>query len=188
MDRRQSILDAALAAYSETGTTAIDEIRRRSGASVGSIYHRFGGKEGLAAALYVSIIRGYQRGVTRALRRATTAEEAVKALVRHHLRWVERHSDEARFLLDSGIRAEADPQLRDLNQALFAQLEAWLAGQGGIRRVPRDVFYAVVIGPAQEMSRHWLAGRVRSLRALEDELAEAAWRAVREERGEDTQL
>lgn len=181
MARRQAILDAALASYGETGTTAIDEVRRRSGASIGSIYHHFRGKDGIAAALYVEILRGYQDGFLRALARHGDAERTIKALVRHHLRWVDRHPAEARFLLESGAGAAARGELTEMNRELFAAVDKWLEAQPDIRALGRDAFYAVVIGPAQEAARHWLAGRMRSLRALEHELAEAAWRAIREE-------
>src|ERR1044072_5609834 len=67
--RKDEILEAALGSFAATGGTAIEEVRKRSGASVGSIYHHFGGKDGIAAALYVQILRGYQEGVARALRR-----------------------------------------------------------------------------------------------------------------------
>jgi AcrR family transcriptional regulator len=177
--RRQSILDAALDSFDATGGTAIDEVKARSGASVGSIYHHFGGKDGIAAALYVEILRGYQQGFVLALRSAAGAEAGIKALVRHHLRWVERHPAEARFLLESGAGAAAGDELRALNRELFTHVEAWLARQEAIRPVGRDVFYAVVIGPAQEASRHWLAGRMKSLRRLEPDLTEAAWRAIK---------
>jgi hypothetical protein len=53
------------------------------------------------------------------------------------------------------------------------------ATRAGIRPLPREIFLATLIGPAQEISKLWLAGRIPSLRRLEDELAGAAWRAVR---------
>ena len=73
-DRRQAILDAALQAFTESGTTAatVDDVRRLSGASVGSIYHHFGDKEGLAAALYVEGLRSYQEGFLAVLEREPT--------------------------------------------------------------------------------------------------------------------
>ena len=180
MDRREAILEAALESYAATGGTAIEDVRRRSGASVGSIYHHFGGKDGVAAALYVEILRGYQDGVVRALRRAGGAEEGIEALVRHHLRWVERNPDRARFLLRGGVvREAAGEELAELNRALSAAVEEWVGTRPEIRRLPLEVFYAAVIGPAQEASRLWLSGRIGSLRRLEDELAAAAWRAVR---------
>jgi AcrR family transcriptional regulator len=180
MSRREAILEAALDSFGASGEVAIEEVRRRSGASVGSIYHHFGGKDGIAAALYVEILRGYQAGVVRALGKADSAEQGVTGLVRHHLRWVERNPERARFLLGGGaLREAAGEELRELNRDLSAALDGWVERQKEIRALPREVFYAVVIGPAQEASRLWLAGRVGSLRKLEDELAESAWRAVR---------
>jgi AcrR family transcriptional regulator len=180
MDRRETILDAALESFTATGETAIADVRRRSGASVGSIYHHFGGKDGIAAALYVETLRRYQDGVLRALRRADSAEDGIEALVRHHLRWVGRNPGRASFLLRGGtLREAAGEELGELNRALSAAVEEWVGQRPEIRPLPLGVFYATVIGPAQEVSRLWLAGRIPSLRGLEDELAAAAWRAVR---------
>jgi AcrR family transcriptional regulator len=181
MDRKGAILEAALESFAETGETAIEDVRSRSGASVGAIYHHFGGQDGIAAALYVETLRSYQAGVMRTLGRAGSAEDGVEGLARHHLRWVERNPDRARFLLrGAAARAAAGEELEELNRDLAAALEDWVGEQGpDIRPLPREVFYAVVIGPAQEVSRLWLAGRAGSLRKLEDDLAAAAWRAVR---------
>lgn len=180
MSRRETILEAALESFGATGAATIEDIRERSGASVGSIYHHFGGKDGIALALYMEILREYQAGVLRALGRATDAESGVRALVRHHLRWVERNPDRARFLLQGGAaREHLGEELKALNQSMFAAVGQWVEGQPAIRPLRREIFYAVVFGPAQELSRSWLSGRARSLRQLEDELAEAAWRAVR---------
>jgi len=180
MTRRKSILEAALESFGATGATTIEDVRRRSGASVGSIYHHFGGKDGIEAALYAEILRGYQAGVLRALERAADAESGVRALVRHHLRWVERNPERARFLLQGGVaREQLGEELKVLNQAMFAAVGDWVERQPAIRPLRRETFYAAVFGPAQELSRSWLAGRTRSLRRLEGELAEVAWRAVR---------
>jgi len=180
MTRRETILEAALDALEAEGEATIEGVRRRSGASVGSIYHHFGGKDGILAALYAETLRGYQAGVLRALDRATDAEAGIKALVRHHLRWVERNPERARFLLYGGVAGEqASEELKGLNEGMFAAVGDWVERQGTIRPLRHEVFYATVFGPAQELSRSWLAGRIKSLRRLEGELAEAAWRAVR---------
>jgi AcrR family transcriptional regulator len=179
MSRREQILEAALDSFGASGEVAIEEVRRRSGASIGSIYHHFGGKDGIAAALYVEILREYQAGVARALERADDAEGGVKGMVHHHLRWVERNPERARFLLGgSTLRQAAGDELRALNREFSATVDGWVGRQAEIRPMPREVFYVAVIGPAQEASRLWLSGRVGSLRKLEDDLAEAAWRAV----------
>jgi AcrR family transcriptional regulator len=175
--RRSEILDAALTCFSERGYegTTIEEIRAHSGASVGSIYHHFGGKEQIADALYAEALRDYQSGFLELLR--DDAERAIKGVVRHHLRWVDANPELARFLL-----AERRPAgVRELNRAAFETLESWRAAHADeLRPLSFDAFYAVVIGPAQEGARHRLAGRTRTpLRRLERELADAAWRAVR---------
>jgi AcrR family transcriptional regulator len=188
-DRRQQILDAALEAFAERGVAAatVDDVRRRSGASVGSIYHHFGDKEGLASTLYVEGLRDYQGGFLAVLRRRGGAERAVRALVRHHLRWVAAHPDLARFLL-AGAPPGAAEAMAPLNRELFGRMSEWFARQvddGSLRPLPLDLLYATLIGPAQEFSRHWLEGRTQSsLRSAERELAQAAWDALRRPKGD----
>jgi AcrR family transcriptional regulator len=182
-DRRGDILEAALRGFSEKGLagTTVEEVRRRSGASVGSIYHHFGDKEGIAAALYVELVRDYQAGVVAVLTGGRDAERTIKGLVRHHLRWVEADPDRARFLL-SGLPPRAAPRIADVNRAGLRATAGFLEREvkaGTIAALPLDVFYAVLVGPAQEFCRLWLEGRMRtSLRAAEHALAAAAWRAL----------
>jgi AcrR family transcriptional regulator len=187
-DRRQAILDAALAAFNENGVaaTTVEDVRRRSGASVGSIYHHFGGKNELAQELYLEILRDYQRGFLRVLRRERDPERGIKGLVRHHLRWVRRNPERARYLLRG--RPPHSDALRELNRQLFRATAEWLEPHveaGRVRRLPLDLTYAIMAGPAQEFSRHWLEGRMRSpVGEAERALADAAWRALAVEGGE----
>ena len=180
--RRQAILDAALAAFSEHGVeaTTIDDIRRRSGASVGSIYHHFGDKEGLADALYVEGVRTYQRAFVETLADQEDAEQGVKALVGHHLRWVIDNQDLARHLLR---RRDVDEVT--LNAEFNEASAAWFERQrqaGKLRELESDLTFVLLIGPAQALCRRWLSGRSEtSLAAAERPLAEAAWRALRAE-------
>lgn len=53
-DTRQLVLDAALTLFSDRGyfSTSVHDIGRLAGVSIGSIYHHFGDKEGIARALY----------------------------------------------------------------------------------------------------------------------------------------
>jgi AcrR family transcriptional regulator len=190
--RDQAILTAALEAFAERGFdgATIRDVTQRSGASVGSIYHHFGDKEGIAAALYVECLADYQRGALDALRRHPEAERGIKALVRHHLRWVERNPERARFLLErreAEVAAAAEDRVRDLNRQTFAAVGDWIRPHedaGRIRRMPRELLYAVVIGPAQEYARHWLRDRMSSpLGRAEKVLGEAAWGGVRTKEG-----
>lgn len=190
--RREEILGAALQAFTEKGFAGatIEDVRNRSGASTGSIYHHFGGKEGLAAALYVEGLRDYQRGFLRELRRRHGAEDVVKGVIRYHLRWIARNADLARFIFhrhETEVRAQTEQPLAQLNRRLFAEASALLEPyfeSGALRRLPLDVFNAVLVGPSQEFARHWLAGRTKtSIKTAERELADAAWQALRGPKG-----
>ena len=59
--RPQAILAAALDCFNQYGIegTTIDMIRQQSNASVGSIYHHFGSKEDIAAALFIEGMRQF---------------------------------------------------------------------------------------------------------------------------------
>ena len=178
MSRRTQILDAALACFTEHGyeQTTIDAIRARSGASVGSIYHHFGGKEDIAGALYAAALRDYQSGLLATL--SGSAERTIPAMVRHHLRWVDANPQLASFMFS--LRMTTD-EIRELNRHAFDAVAAWRAEHAReLQPLSFDAFYAVVIGPAQEAARHRLAGRTQTpLRRLERELGDAAWRAIK---------
>jgi AcrR family transcriptional regulator len=185
--RRAEILDAALRCFTRSGyaRASIEDVVRESGASVGSIYHHFGGKEQLAAALYVEGLAGYQRGFAAALEADhRDAEDSVRAIVVHHLRWVEANPELARFLLSSReaeVVEASSAALAEMNREVFAATRRWLERwRGELRALPLALLHPVLIGPSQEFARHWLAGRVReSIDEAEPVLAEAAWKAVR---------
>ncbi len=179
MTRRETILKAALESLEAGEEVTIEAVRERSGASVGSIYHHFGDKDGILGALYAEVLRGYQDGALRALRTASDAEEGIGAIVRNHLRWVESNPEQARFLLDGAARERAGGEVEALNKSMFATIDVWVRSEQAIRPMGLDVFFVSVFGPAQALSRSWLARREGSLRDIEDDLAAAAWRAVR---------
>lgn len=189
--RRERILEAALDAFTERGyaATTIADVRARSGASVGSIYHHFGDKEGIAAALYVECLRDYQREFVEAFAPERSAERGVKAMVRQHLRWVESHPKAAAFLAhrhEAEVAAAAAERVRELNAQAFGAVREWLAEHvraGRIKRMPLHLFYVVVLGPAQEFTRHWLRDpEANPIGPAQSVLAQAAWDALRANR------
>ena len=186
--RRKSILDAALACFLEHGiaATTAEEIRDRSGASIGSIYHHFGDKEGIAGALYAEGIRSYQEGFLRVLVHHREARRGVEGAVRYHLRWVEENPERARYLfavrepqMVGSVRAE----VRELNRRFYGAVERWVTPHmraGLLRPLPADLLQALWFGPAQHLARLWLAGLApRGLTRAGRLLPEAAWHALR---------
>jgi AcrR family transcriptional regulator len=193
--RRRKILEAALQCFLERGFAAAtaEEIRARSGASIGSIYHHFGGKEGLAGTLHVEGLRDYQAGFLRELRRHRDARSGVQAVVRYHLRWVQEHADWARFLFhlrEAEAVQAVKPELREINARFAAAVADWVRPHmqsGVITPLPADVIGAVWIGPAQQFARQWLAGHAgTTLQKATRILAAAAWKSLRADAGGDS--
>jgi AcrR family transcriptional regulator len=187
--RQEAILSAALRLFNRQGfaATSIDDIRRASGASVGSIYHHFGRKEDVAAELYLRALSDYQARVLERVRANPPARLGIEWLVENHLEWVAAHPEEARFLLamrSAEVLLTSKKRIRTMNRMFFREVFGWLEAQaaaGHIRTVPRQLYFPLVIGPSQELSREWLEGRTDS--PLEDAaplLADAAWNSIRE--------
>jgi AcrR family transcriptional regulator len=181
---RERLLRAALSRFQSDGTlgAALEDIRTDAGVSVGALYHHFADKTALATALYVRLTGEFQEGFAAELRTHADAEDAVRAGVRFYLRWVSANRSAAAFLL--GERPSEDAALRERNRAFFAEVTAWWRTHvhyGVLRDLPFDVINALWLGPAQEYTRHWVAGRGKRVpAAVADVLAEAAWQTLKE--------
>lgn len=186
--RRERILAAALGVFLEHGLAgaSIEDVCARSGASVGSVYHHFGNKEGLAGAVFEAALSGYQADFLAAVEEhPTDAEAGVRAMVDAHLRWcLELHPDQARFLLLHGdaARGATGDGLAASNRAFFRRVSGWWrthVAYGALRDLDFDLAYAILLGPAQEFCRLSLTGRTQiPLSQAGRSLAEAAWSAL----------
>lgn len=80
---RTALIDAALELLRECGPVEfrIDELVRRTGVSIGGIYHHFGDRSGLLREAYVSAIEEVQRHDTEVLAAMLTSIDSVEALV-----------------------------------------------------------------------------------------------------------
>ena len=186
--RREAILDAARACFEEHGyaATTIELIAARSGASNGSIYHHFGSKDGILAALYLAAVAAYQDEMLALLRaHADDAEGGIRGAVEHHLAWVEAHPHETRTLFEHRQtleRAGRTDELRARNRPALSETRTWMRRhvEAGTIRDLGAAAAAVWFGPAQLVARDWIAGRLRGKpTAVAPALAEAAWRSFR---------
>lgn len=171
--RRRFAADGAIAA-------TLDEIRRDADVSVGAMYHHFPDKPALAAAVYAQVMSEYQTGFLTTLRRHATAEGGIRGGVAHHLRWVAANRSEAALLL--GDRLDS-ADLRDANREFFAAVRDWWRPHHtyrALRPLQPGITAALWFGPAQEFSRHWIAGdEPRMPRGVVKTFADAAWMALR---------
>jgi AcrR family transcriptional regulator len=194
-DRRQDILAAALACASDGGVDAvsIEGVRARCGASVGSIYHHFGNRDGIVAALFFDIFHDQSRNVQAQLDAAQGVEAGVRALVTGYLDWVVAQPERARFLFQARSAVAATPRTPDLAEAARRRYQALLAWfephrqSGALRDLPCELMPSLVMGPVQSYCRAWLSGLSGTAgqsglpppTIYRDALADAAWRSVR---------
>lgn len=186
--RRRQIIAAALKCFIETGVsgTPMEAIRKRSGASTGSIYHHFKSKEELAAAVYLEGLSHYQAGLIAELMLNHDARGGIMAMVRFHLTWVQENPDWARYLFQMRrapfIKAR-EAAIQEKNQVFMDQLTAWFRPRirrGSIRRLPGDLYPSLILGPCQEFVREWLAGEIRTeVDTAARIIGEGVWRSVR---------
>ena len=186
--RRREVLDAALTSFLELGVeaTTLEHIRARSGASTGSIYHLFKSKDALAGAIFLESLADLHARLLEAIGAASSAREAILAVVDHYLDWVVREPERARFLLHAPrapIEAAVGPELLAENRAFLLAMKQHVTEHmrgAQVRQMPMDVFVVLVLAPMQEYARQHLGGIAKTppdqaARAL----GEAVWRAVR---------
>ena len=185
--RRESVLAAALDCFSEKGIehTTIAHIQQRADCSIGSIYHHFGSKEGIAEELFLAIIQKMNRGMLKKVRQARSAEEAVHAVVFFYSEWSARNRHMARYLhsRDIDFSPEARRRLHQIHRSYINDIFTFFAPfveRGEMRVLPVDTYVPLISGPIQEYVRRWLSGHHQhSPRRVKALFAEAAWNAVK---------
>lgn len=170
--------------FAEEGLLAVrlQDIREEAGVSVGAVYHYFPDKARLYAEAWLTALADYQHNFVAALREHAVAQDGVRAIVSHHLAWVQRHREHA-VLLSAARPVEAEDAVGTLNRSFLADVSAWWRPHvhyDAVRDLPMDVVYALWLGAAQEYCRLWLAGRTRRIPSdIAPALAEAAWLALK---------
>ena len=182
---RRHILDSALQLFTSNGyfNTSIHDIQREAGISIGSIYNHFGGKEGIAKALYHDLLEQIDALVDQVTEDSDTAYARGRALVTALFELTEQDPVSVRFILNAKHReflpdeppiCSAKPfvKLRDIvNQGILS---------GEIRDMDAWVAAACAFGPALRMITLRLDEVLpNSLDGYADRVWESAWLAVR---------
>src|SRR5471030_2111858 len=163
---KRAILAQALSSFNEHGieATTIEMIRAQCDTSVGAIYHHFGNKEGLVAALFFTALEDQAELRARYLESAETAKEGVYALVYSYVDWVDSEPQWARFQYHARFAVTKGPfaaELESRNQSRNALLKDWMErpGRGDpLNQVPAELLPSLIIGQADSYCRAWLAG------------------------------
>jgi AcrR family transcriptional regulator len=184
---KRRILKGALDCFNENGieATTIEVILARCDASVGNLYHHFGSKEGLVAALFFCALEDQAGLLDAELARAQTLREGVAALVYSYVDWVTAQPELARFLFQARSAVSKGPHASELqlrNRERGKRIVAWFGaeGRGGAMKPwPKELLLSLIVGAPENYSRAWLAGRVKVTPTQYRELlAEAVWASV----------
>jgi AcrR family transcriptional regulator len=159
------ILDAARTLVLRDGprATSVAAIARESEAPVGTLYHRFGSRDGVLAAAWLRALERFQE---RALAAAEQPDplEAAAAIASSQVSFAREQPEDARLLLtlrrDDLLDADPDHGFRTRLDAINAPLETALGALTKALRAPVDaravelVTLAVVDLPNAAIRRH----------------------------------
>lgn len=184
---KRAVLRSALDCFNGAGleATTIAALCEGSGQSVGTIYHHFGNKEGVAAALFFAAYDDQSRAIAERVADTPDAQAMVGALVTAYADWVSEQPDLARYLLlarDTIAKGPHADALTERIKARYDPIDARLADatrDGSVVTLPLELVPSLVLGPAESYARAWLAGRRQTPPGRHAAtLAEAAWRSI----------
>lgn len=190
--RRQAILKAALKSFSTKGftETTMEDIKKLSGASTGSIYHHFENKEMLAQALYLEGRSDLNASLLAAIT-DKPPRKGIKDLIYAFVDWFEQHPDLGQFVMQAGSTEYLGSYVKVVQQKiqlalprenLPEQFFEWISPfieDGTITRLPINLYVPLALGPSREYVRRWLRTRLSAeIKEAREPLAAAAWKVL----------
>lgn len=185
--RKREIVQGALRCFTRKGIerTSVQDICKAAGCSVGSLYHHFGSKEGVAGELFLDSVQLVNADLLGRLLRCRSVASSVKMVVNQYSDWMTEHPRRARFLHSGEVeftpatRAQLRQIYRAHIEAVFEHFSRYVQS-GQMRRLPLDTYVPLISGPIRDYVRQWLNGRVQKEPAMVKAVfAEAAWNAVK---------
>jgi len=166
-DTLARLLDGALRVHEATGREGftVHAVVAESGVSLGSLYHHFGSFDGLAAGLYARCMEHLLDAVVAALSSKRATRSGIEAVVVAYLAFTRDHADEARFIHAAAYASFLPDHAVAIAAAKAPRIEAIAAwfrpriAAGEIAPITEPLLEMVLIGPAAETSRRWLAGQ-----------------------------
>lgn len=158
-------MDSAIALFSKRGWSGftIHAVAQMSRVSLGSLYHHFGSMDGLAAATWSRSLTRLLDALAHACASKRTARTSVEALVVGYLDFTERRRPEALFIHAASwasFLVEHAERLGAEKARAFEPLLTHFAryvAEGAVVRASPSMLEMLLIGPAAETSRRWLA-------------------------------
>lgn len=181
---KERVLDTALQLFTARGyfNTSLQDIRKASGVSIGSIYHHFQNKEHLAQALYHDLLDRFEASVRLITENYSDCRERCHAVMQDMFDSAEQQPEMMVFILYARHR-EFMPNERTICSAKPFELTRAFIEQGmecgEIRRMDTWVAASALFGGAVRIIQLHLDGALpKPLHTYFDETWEAGWRAV----------
>ncbi len=158
--RKIAIKFAALDCFLEKGflATSMADIRKRSGATTGSIYHFYAGKGALALELCEESVASWNDATTR-LTSGVTPRARIRGSVLGLLDWARTEPGQFRFMDELRVLVRTRPELAACAARLeegdhsASTLYAFWARSGAVRPLLWPVARALILGPAHDYAR-----------------------------------
>lgn len=151
------ILTAALDLFVNKGyhNVSIHEVQKKANVSIGSIYNHFGGKEGIASALYKHILNEMDELVDDVISEFESPVEQCKEIIRQLFEYTETqsnimafvfHAKHAEFINEEPLICNASPFIKirkiiekGVTAGEFIEMDSWVAAScffgGAIRMI-----------------------------------------------------
>ncbi|SCZ59993.1 TetR/AcrR family transcriptional regulator [Thiohalomonas denitrificans] len=184
IDTRSKVLEAALHLFAGGGyfNTSVHDIQREAQVSIGSIYHHFGDKEGVARALYTELLEQTDGELKRINERGGSAQERCRAAVALLFEMTEAEPKSMQFILHAQHREFLPNEPPICSSAPFRRMREMVeAGiqSGEIRPLDAMIAAACLFGGPIRLIHLRLDGVLAA--PLQEHLETAwdcAWRAV----------
>ena len=183
-DPRQQVLDTVLVLFRERGyfATSIQDISRESGVSVGSLYHHFGDKEGIARALYQTLMEQMSRRISWISARHGSVHDQCRDIVKTLFDMTESSPLVMDFMLyakHKDFLPEEKPICSSRPFELMRTIVAAGMQSGEIRQMDIMVASTSLFGGPIRMIMARLDGVLQApLPSYLDEVWDCAWRSV----------
>jgi len=183
-DREMLILSTALELFTQRGyfNTSVHDIHRSARVSIGSIYHYFKNKEGIAQALYSHLVDGMANVMDDIDRENKTTHDRCRAAIEYLLKLAQSSPQAMQFILYARHREFLPDEKPICSSRPFEKMKAMVkAGMetGEIRQMDPTVASVSLFGGAIRLIHLWLDGVLnRPVSEYLDEIWACAWRAV----------
>ena len=184
LSARDKVLDASVRLFSEVGyfRTSVPDIVRVSGVSIGSIYHHFKDKQGIAVALYNELTKRVGDDLERIESEHETTKNQCRAVIEFLFELTEKEPHTMEFMIYSKHREflpDHMPICPSKPMARLRELVALGIDRGEIRDMDPFVAASAIYGATFRVIQLRLDGLIpMPITYYLDEVWECSWRSI----------